>query len=185
MKSAFLLFLGFSFINITQNDLEFNFGNSQNQINDWVVISDNVMGGVTKSKLEFTENTMVLSGNISLDNFGGFSSVKTKFSNFDLSEYKGVKIKFRSTNQNFAFTLEDSKNWTLPNFKGEFLSSKSNTWEEKTIYFKDFKEYQIGEPTGNKLKQTSLKKMVRLGIITTEKKEGLFSIEVDYIKFIR
>ena len=65
------------------------------------------------------------------------------------------------------------------------VESKENLWEEKIIYFKDFKEYQIGEPTAKKLKDTSLKNIVRMGIITTEKKEGPFSIEIDYVEFIK
>jgi hypothetical protein len=48
----------------------------------------------------------------------------------------------------------------------------------------DFKQYQIGEPTGKKLSTSVLKNIVRLGIITTEKKEGPFSIEVESIEFI-
>lgn len=86
-----------------------DFGNGQNQINNWVLISDNIMGGISKSKLEYTQSTMILSGDISLKNFGGFSSVKTTFGKYDLSQFKGVKIKFKSTNQKFSITLEDNK----------------------------------------------------------------------------
>jgi NADH dehydrogenase [ubiquinone] 1 alpha subcomplex assembly factor 1 len=185
MISIIFLFLSLSLTNLTTDNLNFDFGTGQNQIKNWVLLSDNIMGGVSKSKLDYTENTMVLSGNISLDNFGGFSSVKTTFGKYDLSQFKGVKIKFKSTNQKFAFTLEDSRNWTLPNFKGNFYSDKVNIWEEKTIYFNDFKEYQVGEPTGEKLNDNSLKNIVRMGIITTEKKEGPFSIEIDYVEFIK
>jgi monofunctional biosynthetic peptidoglycan transglycosylase len=185
MKAIVILFLGLSLNIMKTDDSVIDFGNGQNQINNWVMISDKIMGGVSKCKLDYTQNEMILSGDISLDNFGGFSSVKTTFGQYDLSEFKGVKIKFKSTNQKFAFTLEDNKNWTLPNYKGSFHSSKAGTWEEKIIYFKDFKEYQIGEPTGKKIQDRSLKNIVRMGIITTEKKEGPFSIQIDYIEFIK
>ena len=185
MKLFIFLLLGLSITNLATDNSNFDFGKDQKKINNWVLISDNIMGGVSKSKLDYTENTMVLSGNISLDNFGGFSSVKTTFGKYDLSQYRGVKIKFKSKNQKFAFTLEDQKNWTLPNFKGNFYSDKDNIWEKKTIYFNDFKEYQVGEPTGKKLKDNTLKNIIRMGIITTEKKEGPFSIEIDYVEFIK
>jgi hypothetical protein len=174
---TFFLFFFYS------TDLVIDFGTSNGKNKDWILISDNIMGGVSKSKLEYLDNSFLLTGTISLDNYGGFSSIKTKYENFDLTDYQGVKIRFKSSNQKFAFTLEESKNWTLPNFKGDFNSTKENTWEVITIYFKDFKEYQVGEPTGNKLKTSNLKNVVRLGIITTDKKEGSFSIEVDYVEF--
>lgn len=169
----------------SKNNRIIDFGSSPDKIKDWIIISDNVMGGLTKSKLEYPENALVLTGNISLDNYGGFSSAKSRFGKFDLSEYQGVKIKYKSTGQKFAFTLEDSQNWTLPNYKGDFSALKENTWEEATLYFRDFKEYQIGRPTGQKMPLGSLQYIVRLGIITTEKKAGPFTIEVDYIEFIK
>jgi hypothetical protein len=185
MKAILILFFGLSLTSYTANESTYDFGSGQNQVNNWVMISDNVMGGVSKSKLEYTENTMILTGDISFKNNGGFSSVKTTFGKYDISQFKGVKIKFKSTNQKFAFTLEDKNNWTLPNYKGDFYSTSSNTWEEKTIYFKDFKQYQIGEATGKKLEDSVLKNIVRMGIITNEKKEGPFSIEIDYIELVK
>ena len=53
------------------------------------------------------------------------------------------------------------------------------------MHFKEFKEYQIGEPTGDRLSLASLKDIVWLGIKTSEKKEGSFSLEVDYIEFFK
>jgi monofunctional biosynthetic peptidoglycan transglycosylase len=185
MKAFVIFFLGLSLNFMATDESVIDFGNGQNQINNWVLISDNIMGGISKSKLEYTQSTMILSGDISLKNFGGFSSVKTTFGKYDLSQFKGVKIKFKSTNQKFSITLEDNKNWTLPNFKGNFYSDKVNIWEEKIIYFNDFKEYQVGEPTGKKLDNKNLKNIVRIGIITTEKKEGPFSIEIDYFEFVK
>jgi hypothetical protein len=185
MKFMLIFLLGLSVTGTTTNELTFNFGSGQDQISNWVLISDNIMGGISKSKLEYTQSAMVLTGDIFLDNFGGFASVKTTFGKYDISQFKGVKIRFKATNQKFAFTLEDNNNWTLPNYKGAFYSAKANAWEEQIIYFKDFKEYQVGEATGNKLKEFSLKNIVRMGIITTEKKEGPFTIEIDYIEFIK
>lgn len=185
MKTLLLLMLVSTIICSNAQELRIDFGSTPDQTKDWVMISDDIMGGITRSKLEYTATSLVLSGDISLENYGGFSSVKTRFKGVDLSEYKGLKIRCRSANQRFAFTLEDSRNWTQPNFKGDLPPTKDNAWSENTIYFKDFKEYQIGEPTGAKLDPASLKNIVRLGIITTEKKEGPFSLEVDYVEFIK
>ena len=185
MKKLILLVLGISALQSFGQSSIIDFGNSAEKNQEWKLLSDNIMGGVTKSKIEYTNNSVLLSGNISLDNYGGFSSIKTKYKSVDLSKYNGIKIKFKSTNQKFAFTLEDNQNWTQPNYKREFSSKKDDTWEEVIIYFKDFQEIVIGETTGNMMKSKSLKNIVRMGIMTYEKKEGPFSLEVDYIEFIK
>ena len=183
MKLIYFLLALISLQSFGQSSI-IDFGNSAGKNQEWILLSDNIMGGVTKSKIEYTTNSVLLSGNISLDNFGGFSSVKTKFKKIDLSAFKGIRIRHKSNNQKFAFTLEDTQNWTLPNYKGNFFNQKPNEWETSTILFKDFKEYQIGEPTGEKLELERLKNIVRIGVITTEKKEGPFSLEIDYIEFL-
>jgi hypothetical protein len=57
MKGILILFFGLSSNIISTSDMIFNFGSGQNQINNWVLISDNIMGGVSKSNLEYTDNT--------------------------------------------------------------------------------------------------------------------------------
>ena len=185
MKKLILLVLCISALQSFGQSSIIDFGNSAEKNQEWKLLSDNIMGGVTKSKIEYTNNSVLLTGNISLDNYGGFSSIKTKYKSVDLSKYNGIKIKFKSTNQKFAFTLEDNQDWTQPNYKREFSSKKDDTWEEVIIYFKDFQEIVIGETTGNMMKSKSLKNIVRMGIMTYEKKEGPFSLEVDYIEFIK
>jgi len=185
MKKLIYILLAISTLKSFAQPSLIDFGNSTEKNQEWLLLSDNIMGGVTKSKIEYTSNSVLLSGDISLDNYGGFASMKTKYKSVDLSKYIGIKIKFKSTNQKFAFTLEDNQNWTQPNYKREFSSKKDDTWEEVTIYFKDFQEIVIGAPTGNMMKLKSLKNIVRMGIMTYEKKEGPFSLEVDYLEFIK
>lgn len=185
MKSLLILLFALTLSTEPGEALVVEFGNTPGKISDWVLISDNIMGGVSRSKVEYTNRSVQLSGVISLDNYGGFASLKTRFSKLDLSGYKGVRIRFRSTGQRFAFTLEDSQNWTRPNYKNEFYAQKDGTWETATILFQDFKETVIGEPTGRKMDPAVLKSIVRMGIITTQKKAGPFSLEVDRIEFIR
>ena len=185
MKKIIFFLLAFSAIKSFAQTSMIDFGNMNEKNQDWVLLSDNVMGGITTSDIEYTKDAVVLTGNISLANYGGFSSIKTKFKSVDLSNFNGIKIRYKATNQTFVFTLEDSKYWTEPYYKNAISSNKNDTWEEAIIYFKDFKEMIIGQPTGNKMPLESLNKIVRLGIMTAEKKEGPFSLEVDYIEFVK
>jgi NADH dehydrogenase [ubiquinone] 1 alpha subcomplex assembly factor 1 len=177
----FMLSFGWSISN--ENTFAFDFGQSADKCHDWVLVTDNVMGGVTTAQLTYTEDALLLTGDLSLKNFGGFASVKTPFQTFDVSAYQGVEIRFRATGQSFVFTLENSRNWTRPNYKSPVFKSKNGQWETVRLYFKAFKEYQIGEPTGVGLPAEKLSQMVRLGCMTAEKKEGTFSLEIDALAF--
>jgi hypothetical protein len=43
----------------------------------------------------------------------------------------------------------------------------------------------IGEATGEYINLSSRKNILRMGIISTDKREGPFSLEIDYIEFFR
>jgi ubiquinone/menaquinone biosynthesis C-methylase UbiE len=159
------------------------FGKSANRSADWGILSDNVMGGLSESDIEYGPASLILKGTVSLKNRGGFVSIKSGFSNFDLSKYSSISIKFRATGQRYAFTLENSRRWYEPAYKQDFSAAANNTWEVVTLDLNKFREEVIGDPTGNKVNDTILKDILRLGISTTEKKEGPFSIEIESISF--
>ena len=85
--------------------LSFDFGVDCDNCNEWFVVLDGVMGGLSTGKLKTTANSIVLEGKVSLDNNGGFTSVRTPYQEYDLSEYNTVAIRYRSMGQDFAFTL--------------------------------------------------------------------------------
>jgi len=60
-------------INASNIESTINFGRAAGGVQDWIMISDNVMGGITASNLAYTDSSLVLSGKISLENYGGFS----------------------------------------------------------------------------------------------------------------
>lgn len=165
------------------SELMIDFGTAPEKCKNWVLVSDNVMGGVSKSTLEYTENSILLSGSISLENFGGFSSIRTEYNKIDLSDYKSVTVRLKASGQKFSFTLEDNRFWFRPYYKGAINLTEENVWQEITVNFTDFKQYSIGDATGEGMKAGCLKNIVRMGLVTTLKKEGPFSLEVDYIRF--
>jgi hypothetical protein len=85
----------------------FDFGSTRVNNAGWFAVVDGVMGGCSSAQLVTTESSVVLSGVISLENGGGFASMRTVDDNYDLSAFKQVTIRYRSTGQSFAFTLSD------------------------------------------------------------------------------
>lgn len=166
---------------IQPEELSIDFG--KDKVNrEWRVINDGVMGGLSKGQVSFTTNTVRFVGTVSLANNGGFSSFRSPFQQMDLSPYKSVSLKVKTKGIACSFVMETNRRFYVPNYKQKLLAD-SEGWTEFELPLVDFKQYQLGRPTGNKLSQKAKSEIIRIGFITDEKREGPFHLEVDYIRF--
>jgi NADH dehydrogenase [ubiquinone] 1 alpha subcomplex assembly factor 1 len=150
---------------------------------NWQVVNDGVMGGLSQGQAELTDDSILFKGKVSLDNNGGFSSLRSNFSRKELASYEQVKIRYRSEGISLAMTLSVSRRWYIPNYKTS-LSSTKGAWKTVTLNLKDFRKHYIGKPMNETLNNDALSEVIRLGFITDEKKYGDFEFEIDYIEFM-
>ena len=53
----------------------------------WMSVNDNVMGGISKCQFRITDDKMLeFSGNLSLENRGGFASIRTQPTDLNLNK---------------------------------------------------------------------------------------------------
>jgi NADH dehydrogenase [ubiquinone] 1 alpha subcomplex assembly factor 1 len=176
MRFAFLLFLLFS-----QTAMDINFG-TESGGSDWRATNDGVMGGRSEGRLSMRENSIFFEGYVSLENNGGFASFNGPYQDMDLSAYQSVSIRYRSKGQAFSMALAKDRRWWIPNYKYK-LKENTEGWEVATFQLMDFKEYYMGEPTGNAIQESLLEDIIRMGFIAYNKKAGAFEFEIDYIRF--
>lgn len=179
MKFLLLSFLSAFLMNHQDDTL--NFGTDKLGV-DWLVVNDGVMGGLSQSKLILTSESLILQGNISLENNGGFASVRSPYQELDFSSHRTVEIRYRSSGQNVALVFSLHRQWFRPNYKINFEETEGE-WETKTIELRTAKEYRIARFTGEYMNDDLLGKIIRLGFITNSKKAGTFTFEVDYLSF--
>lgn len=177
MKFLFTLMLLLALTNLPTVD----FGNGKSG-SDWQIINDGVMGGLSEGKAVLTDSSLLYSGRISLDNNGGFSSLRSRFGDMDLSGFETVSIRFRSEGQPFAFVLETSRVWYQPSYRYKFATAQDE-WKTVTMPLSEFKETRIGRETGAKISDGQLGEVIRMGFINTGKYESDFELEIDYIVF--
>ena len=179
-----LYFLLPVFLFLPEKALKVAFGTSANRTNTWEILRDNVMGGVSAAQIEYSASSVIVKGYVSLENRGGFVSIKSYFGKLDLSSFKTVKITFRSSKQKYAFTLENSRRWYQPAYKHAFSAKEINKWETVLLDLNNIEEEVIGQPTGMKANKSILETILRIGISTNEKREGPFQLEIESIEFI-
>lgn len=175
-----ILLLIFSQFTFAQ-DMKVDFGRYKDG-ERWNIINDGVMGGLSEGETWTTGDGVTFKGTVSLQNNGGFSSYKGPFNKMDLSKYKKVIVKYRSKGYTMAMTLEMDRRWFLPYYKRD-LPATDWKWVKEEIAFSEFVKYSVGRKRPGAPTIEELKKMLRLGFITNEKRAGDFKIEIDYIEF--
>lgn len=76
----------------------------------WTVEDDGVMGGLSKGRFEVNEEGHgVFSGDVSLDNNGGFSSVQYFFDPIDVSAFQTVCLRLKGDGKDYRFLVEAEK----------------------------------------------------------------------------
>ncbi len=149
---------------------------------DWFVVVDGVMGGRSKGTVVETEDSVVFTGEISLENNGGFASYRSAYGEYDLSKFTEVEIRYKSTGQNFAFTLNNYQRFYKPSFKHE-LPVTNGMWREIKLPLRNFKKYRLGNQLSGNPSEEELASIIRLGLISNDEKASAFIIEIDYIRF--
>ncbi len=166
-----------------QNSLKINFGLEKDG-KDWQIINDDVMGGMSDSKIIFTANSMIFKGDISLQNNGGFASVRSVVQQRDLSKFTKVKIRYKSADfdREYSLVFSTSLRFYNPKYKLSF-TPKSELWQTKEFLLKDALETRMGKPTGARISESALENNLRFGFILSDKKTGPFTFEIDYLEF--
>ncbi len=97
----------------TQNRL-FDFTNPTPNIREiWGSVDDVVMGGVSASGMGWGGASAIFSGRVSIDNSGGFASVRTRNfePTFDLSNYTGIELRVKGDGQRYKLFIRTETAW--------------------------------------------------------------------------
>ena len=109
--------------------------NKKSNVEDWVIVDDGVMGGRSKGNFKLSKDGFgVFEGKISLENNGGFSSLRYKFPKIETKEYSKVVLKLKGDGKQYQFRVKTNS--------GDYYSyittfSTSGKWQEIEIPLKD------------------------------------------------
>jgi uncharacterized protein YbjT (DUF2867 family) len=157
----------------------------------WGAVDDVVMGGVSESGLCMAAGYAVFSGNVSIDNSGGFASVRTR--NFDpsynLSNYQGIELRIRGDGQRYKFFVRTEAKWDGVGYAYSFDTNK-HEWMTIQIPFRDlvpiFRAKTVNEAAQIDLTQICsfqlmLSKFEYDRALNPRFNPGLFSLQIESI----
>lgn len=155
---------------------------TQKECTDWYVVNDSVMGGVSTSSVKKTKsNTLLFSGDMSMDNNGGFASMRSRPRVLSEKAFSTIKLRVKSDGQVYKFRLRTNKRFDGVAYSTNF-QTKANKWVEVELPLEDFL------PTFRGYVITDYPELIptdiqQLGVLIADKQEGEFAIELDWIKF--
>ena len=77
-------------------------------LRDWIIVDDVVMGGRSLGSFKLNEDGYgAFEGSISLENNGGFSSVRYRFNKINVERYSKAVIRLKGDGKKYQFRVKD------------------------------------------------------------------------------
>ncbi len=167
---------------ITPNSSLFEFKNEK-EMSLWRKVNDGVMGGLSEGNIQWDKsaNTMIWSGHVSLENNGGFASIRTIPQNYNAGVFEKVIIRVKGDGKIYKFRMRPSGNFDGIAYSMDFNTVK-NEWTEISLLSKEFQPTFRGRiyPEYGTIKTEDLQ---QVGFLIAGKQEGNFRLEIDWIRY--
>lgn len=150
---------------------------------EWQIVNDSVMGGVSDSSMTMANTVARFNGVVSLENNGGFASVRTRPAQLELPPDRNTfVIRVRGDGNTYKFTARRGESMDGINYQLEF-KTQENEWQEIRLPMKEFKASWRGRPLPEEpeLKPSAV---VSIGFLIASEQSGPFRLEIDWIKAV-
>jgi len=149
----------------------------------WRSVDDVVMGGVSSSRMVVEDGRAVFRGEVSLENNGGFASVRTSPGRHDLAGFDGLAVRVRGDGQRYSFRLRMSGRMDDVSYQVKFEAPEEG-WQTVRFPFSEFEAVFRGRalPGAPPLNPGKIRSF---GILISDKQEGPFQLEVEEIRAYR
>ena len=146
----------------------------------WYVVNDNVMGGRSEGDFEQEQGELSFTGRTNTSG-GGFSSIRTKPLQLDLSSNAGIRLSVRGDGRRYTWRLATAARWRgrQVSYWADF-ETKSGTWSIVNIPFSRFipkvRGYQLDGPALDPGQITGM------GLMIYDNQDGPFELHLDSVR---
>ena len=146
----------------------------------WTAINDVVMGGVSSSAMETTkEGTVLFAGQVSLENNGGFASIRSGPRRWDLGAYSGITMRFRGDGRRYKLNLKTDASFDGIMYRTAF-ETREGKWQTVRLPFSEFVPSFRGRvvPDAPPLNPA---RIASIGLLISDKQAGPFRLEIAWL----
>ena len=169
----FILFLVF----LSESNAD-GFNMTKVDVEQWMIVNDTVMGGVSNSRLLSLPNEKYnrFEGNLSLRNNGGFASVRGLVKAYDSNNRTNqLCIKVRGDGKQYQLRLRNQRDFRGMAHVAKFYTDK-DIWQIIKFSTSDFKPMFRGRFLKN-VPKISLSNLEQIGFLVGDGQQGLFRLD--------
>ena len=157
----------------------FEFGKPE-AARQWQTVNDGVMGGVSDGRFRINDDKkMEFFGNLSLENNGGFASVRSRPTKVNLKAGDSIAARVRGDGREYRMNLYVPRDSGGYSFRQTFRTQKDK-WIEVSFAVEEFVATYHGRVLPDQ--QLDPGKVNSVGFLLGDKKAGPFKLEVEWIK---
>ena len=143
--------------------------------NEWEIVNDNVMGGVSISDFKIQNNRLIFFGKLSSKFNGGFASIRTR-ERIQINSCEKINLKVIGDGNTYQIRIKDN----LSNYYSYAQEFKTNGLEQNiTLSLSEFKPVFRGTPLS--LKKFDKKLITELTFMIVSKKEPNFKLQISEV----
>jgi monofunctional biosynthetic peptidoglycan transglycosylase len=174
-----LLLMASSIVAVAEDRILFGFNNPE-AAKSWQTVNDGVMGGRSSGRFKINDDKkMEFFGTLSLENNGGFASVRARDAKLGLEKGESIIARVRGDGREYNFNLYSQRNLGGYSYRQSF-KTKKDEWIEVEFPADKFVATWRGRVFPNEKLDTG--KVTGLGFLLGDKKAGPFKLEVEWIK---
>lgn len=154
---------------------------NMNTENKWRIVNDGVMGGLSSSNVIVNEdNKIVFKGIVSLENNGGFASLRSPVKDYNFEKFSGIELRMKGDGKRYSISMKETSYFTGYFYTTSF-ETKADEWITVKIPFNQFKLYYFGKETKSN-KNIPLNNIKEISLLIGDKQNGEFRTEVEYLR---
>ena len=153
---------------------------SPDSSDNWMIVNDGVMGGLSTSSFEVTDSgTGIFSGTVSLDNNGGFASTRTIAAGLDPEAADGIVLRVKGEGKSYRFRIRTEQRSDGVAYQHSF-DTRAGEWVEVRLPFRDFVASFRGRILPD-VPPLDPSRVAQMGFLIADKQAGSFRLEIDWI----
>jgi NADH dehydrogenase [ubiquinone] 1 alpha subcomplex assembly factor 1 len=150
----------------------------------WQAVNDGVMGGVSDGRYRITdEKTLEFFGTLSLENNGGFASVRTKPTELDIKAGDTIVLRVKGDGREYVLNLYSKSRRMAFSYRAALPTTKDE-WTEVRVPLEDFIPTAFGRRVQG-MGPVEPDQINGPGFMLSDKKPGTFRMQVDWVKVER